>query len=164
MSLTKIPLINIGPGGINKDECNALEKPLLHLPDVKSLDSPKSFRWAYRRLLRFTKNDVRHGRLNCDYMMYLCLDAGSELPHNDYLEELVKLGRGPDIPTVPFKVYGDAFVFRMESKSEGSDERGPAKYVHLDGSFVDSAMSRGTVETWAFCLLRMLLMCPNEWA
>lgn len=126
MSLTRIPLINIGPEGINKDECNDLEKQLLHIPDVRSLNSMKHFSWAYRKLVAFTKNDACHGPLNGDYMMYLCLDERSELPHNDYLEELVELGRGPLIPTVPFKVYGDAFVFRMESKSKNVDERQPA--------------------------------------
>ena len=162
MFLTTIPLIPVGPGGINKDECNDLEKQLLHIPDVKSLDSFKSFRWAYRKLVSFTKNDVGHELLNSDYMMYLCLDERSELPHNDYLEELVSLGRGPAIATVPFNVYGDAFVFRMESKSKGIDERWPAKYLHMDGGFVDSATSRRQVGAWAFCVLRRLLLCPHK--
>lgn len=164
MSLTRIPLINIGPEGINKDECNDLEKQLLHIPDVRSLNSMKHFSWAYRKLVAFTKNDACHGPLNGDYMMYLCLDERSELPHNDYLEELVELGRGPLIPTVPFKVYGDAFVFRMESKSKNVDERRPAIYVHMDDGFVDSATSREPVGAWAFCLLRMLLLCPHKGA
>ena len=162
MFLTKIPLINIGPGGINNDECNDLEKHLLHIPNVKSLDSFIYFRWDYRRLVGFTKNDVRHEPLNGDYMMYLCTDAGSELPHNDYLEGLVNLDRGPEIPTVRFHVYGDAYVFRMESNSKGSDERRPARYVHMDDGFVDSAMSRRPVGAWAFCVLRRLLMCPHK--
>lgn len=161
MFLTTIPLIPIGPGGINKDECNDLEKQLQHMPNVKSLDSPKSFRWTYRTLVGLTKNDVGHEPLNGDYMMYLCLDERSELPHNDYLEELVNLGRGP-IKTILFKVYGDAFVFRMKSKSKGSDERLPATYVHMDSGFVDSATSRIYVGAWAFVVLRKLLSCPQK--
>ena len=162
MSLTTIPLINIGPGGINQNECNNLETQLQHIPNVKSLDRPKHFRWAYRNLVAFTKNDVRHEPLNGDYMMYLCLDPDSKLPHNEYLEELVELGRGRLDPTVPFKVYGDAYVFRMESRKEGSDGGRPAKYVHMDSGFVDSVTSRGQVGAWAFCLLRMLLLCPHK--
>lgn len=91
--------------------------------------------------------------------MYLCVDERSGLMHNDYLEELVDLGRGPKIPTKRFKVYGDAFVFRMEAKSDGGRS---ARYVHMDGGFVDSAMAMRTVSTWAFCLLRMLLLCPHR--
>ena len=94
--------------------------------------------------------------------MYFCLDERSELPHNEYLEELVNLGRGPEIPTVPFKVYGDAYIFRLESTSSGLDEHRPAEYVDMDRGFVNSALSRGEVGTWAFCLLRMLLLCPHR--
>ena len=162
MSLTKLPLINIGPGGLDADECNVFEIRLLHIPDVKSLDSLKSFNWAYRTLVGFTKKDVRQATLNGDYMMYLCVDERSGLPHNDYLEKLVELGRGPNIPSTRFKVYGDAFVFRMESESKGYDEGRRARYVHMDDGFVDSAMSRGTVATWAFCLLRRLLLSPDK--
>ena len=162
MFLMKLPLINIGPGGINKDECNDLEKQLLRIPNVKALDNSEPFRWANRKLVNFTKNDARHGRLNGDYMMYMCLDEDSKLPHNRYLEELVRLGRGPKIPTVPFNVYGDAFVFRMESKSKEANDRGPATYVDMDSDFIDSALSREPVGTWAYCLLRMLLLCPHK--
>ena len=94
--------------------------------------------------------------------MYLCLDPQSGLPHNEYLEGLVGLGRGPRIPTVPFEVYGDAFVFRVESKSKDVDEGGPARYVHMDSGFVDSATFRRPVGAWAYCLLRMLLLCPHK--
>ena len=162
MFLMKLPLINIGPGGIKEEQCNDLEKQLLHIPNLKSLDNPKSFRWANRKLVSLTKNDACHGRLNGDYMMYMCLDECSKLPHNKYLQELVDLGRGPNIPTIAFKVYGDAFVFRMESKSKEHNDRGPATYVDMESGFIDSALSREPVGTWAYCLLRMLLLCPHK--
>ena len=163
MSLTSIPFISIGPWGINKDECNDLEKQRLFIPDMKSLDNEKSFRWAYRKLVSFTTNDESHYG---DYMMYLCLDEGSGLMHNDFLEELVKVGRGPKHTVDPFKVYGDAFVFRMdigESESRRSDGYLPARYIHMDDGFIDSATSRRPeVGTWAYDLLCKLLLCPHE--
>ena len=162
MSLINLPLINIGPGGLNPDTCNDLEKELLHIPDVKSRDSLKSFNWAHRTIIGFTKNDVREAPLNGDYLMYLCTDERSELPQNEYLTELVALGWGPNKPSTPFPLYGDAFVFRMEPESKGYEEGRPARYVHMDDGFVDSALSRGTVATWAFCLLRKLLLSPQK--
>ena len=162
MSLTKVPLINIGSGGIKKDDCNDWEKQLQHLPNVKSFDSVKSFSWTYRKLVGLTKNDVGHEPLNGDYMMYMCLDLRSGFPHNDYLEELANLGRGPWMPTVPLKVYGDPFVFKMRSESRESEEYRPAMYLHMDSGFVDSATSRRPVGAWAFRLLRRLLLCPHR--
>ena len=181
MFITNIPLIPIGHGGINRDECNDLEKQLQHIPNVESLDSLKIFRWTYRKLVGYTKNDEGHEPWNDDYMMYLCLDERSELPHNDYLEGLVNLGKELEdqgrepIKPVPLKVYGDAFVFRMKSKSKGSDERMPAQYIHMTSGFVDSATSvrldngvidivtsRSHVGVWALVVLRRLLMCPHK--
>ena len=159
--LTDIPLIPIGFGGINKGECNDLENELQHIPNMKSLDG-FNFRWAYRKLVSFTKYDVGEERWNGDYLMYMCVDERSQLPHNDILEDLMSLKREPGIPTHSFKVYGDAFVFRMESRLRGSDERWPAKYLHMDEGFIDSLATRRPVGPWAFYVLRSLLICPNE--
>ena len=163
MSIAKVPIIKIGPRGIiNKDECNDWEKQLQYLPNVKSLDNVKSFRWSYRKLVGLTKNDAGHEPLNGDYMMYMCLDLRSGLPHNDLLEELANSGREPWMPTAPLKVYGDAFVFRMLSEARESEEYRPAMYVHMDSGFVDSATSRSPVGPWALYVLRKLLICPHR--
>ena len=66
------------------------------------------------------------------------------------------------MPTVPLKVYGDPFVFKMRSESRESEEYRPAMYLHMDSGFVDSATSRRPVGAWAFCLLRRLYYVPTE--
>ena len=161
MELKKIPLVDIGTGDIEKDDCNDLEKRLEHIPNLKSFASSKHFSWFYRTLVGTVNNDVGEDSWKADYMMYMCLDKRSDLPHNDELERLVKIGRGPAHPMVPFDVYGDAFVFRMESKSELDNEPKRAKYVDMDSHFIEGVKAE-KIEygTWAFCTLRKLLVCP----
>ena len=163
MDLTTIPLIKIGHGGIRRDECNQFEKALGHIPNLKSFNSSKEFSWTYRKFSGLTNNDIGEEPWKADYMMYLCVDQRSGLPCNEYLKWLVKIGRGPLIPSKPFGVYGDAFVFRMESKSKESDEPNWARYINMDENFIDSATSRRREQgTWAFCMLRKLLVCPEQ--
>lgn len=163
MKLTTIPLINIGDKKMHENECIDFEKVLEHIPDMKSVVNPKRFSWAYRKLVGIVNNNVGEVSWKADYMMYLCLDERSGLPHNEELERLVRLGRGPAYPMDPFDVYGDAFVFRMEPQSKQCDEPKRAKYIHMDRDFVEAV--KGLEErygNWAFATLRKLLVCPQN--
>lgn len=62
-------------------------------------------------------------------MMYLCLDKKSGLPRNKIIGRLANFS---DV-----KVYGDAFIFKMEPRYFG--DLGRAKYIHMDELFIDSA-------------------------
>ena len=165
MFVTAVPLVNIGSRGISMNDCDNFEKELGQILDLRSPKGSK-FSWAHRKLVGLANNDMGTEPWKKDYMMYMCLDERSGLPHNEYLEELVNLGEGPSTPFVPFKVYGDAFVFRMgstKSKQHGENQR--AKHIHMDWDFVDSALSRRReLGSWAWIILRKLLIRPEKGA
>lgn len=164
MKLTTIPLINIGERKMHEDECIDFEKLLEHIPNMKSVDNSKRFSWAYRKLVGIVNNNVGEVSWKADYMMYLCLDKRAGLPHNEELERLVKLGRGPAYVMDPFDVYGDAFVFRMEPQSKRQFD-GPkrAVYTNMDTGFIEGVKGLDLYYgNWAFATLRKLLVCPQE--
>lgn len=65
-------------------------------------------------------------------MMYACFDNSVGLPPNESFKSLVESR---------VTVYGDAFIFKMES-DVGNAPR-PAKYVHMDQFFIESAQKGG---------------------
>ena len=155
-SFIKIPLVDVGPAGIGKEECNDFEKELQHIPNMKSLGKPKSFSWSHRHLIGRSEKNSPNESLNGDYMMYLCVDDQSGLPHNKTLERLVNVSKGRATWSVPISVYGDAFVFRMASTSSGLAGSKGAKYIDMKENF------RGA---FADSILQYLLMYPGkgEW-
>ena len=155
-SFMKIPLVDVGPTGIGKEECNDFEKELERIPDMKPLDKPKSFSWAYRHLIGRSEKKCLNESLNGDYMMYLCVEEQSGLPHNKILERLVNDSKGRATWSDPISVYGDAFVFRKESSPNGLAGSKGAKYIDMEGNF------RGA---FADSILQYLLMYPGkgEW-
>lgn len=161
MKLTTIPLIAIGDKKMPESACVDFETTIEHIPAMKSVDKPKRFSWAHRKLVGPVNNKVGLLPWQADYMMYLCLDERSGLPHNEELERLVRLGRGPAYPTMePFDVYGDAFVFRMEPQSKKSKR---ARYIDMDRDFIEAVKGLEIrYGNWAFATLRKLLVCPEE--
>ncbi len=147
--LTRIPLTEIGPGGIKKNKCNKFEKELEHIPNMKSLDDNKTFSWAKRRLVGLSNIDKDDSAWKADYMMYMCLNKRSGPPQNMFLTRFVEIDKNP------IKVYGDAFVFAMECQPKGSEHE-RAKYVDMDKEFVQS-VGRGH---GAWTTLRKLLVRP----
>lgn len=145
MELTTIPLINVGAGGIHKDECKddkckALEKELEHTLDMNSLKKTKAvFNPAHRHLLIGQPyKSAGHNSWSADYIMYTCLKDEAGLPRNKHLKELTKdlASKGRATLMEEIKVYGDAFVFKRKSKSQGPDELQPAEYIDMDASFI----------------------------
>lgn len=144
--LEKIPLVDVSPGGINKDEFKDFERKLGHIPDLRSHTNPKDFSWAHRSLVGISATNVpeswaedKDGRKTTwkrDYMMYLCVDKGAGLPQNKYLHKRLdetKEGRGA---RQDLDVYGDAFVFKKKPKSKGPDVSERAESTHMDEHFV----------------------------
>ena len=158
ISLTNIPLIDIGSAGISEDDCIDFEKELEHIPNMKSLNQPISFSWAHRHLIGRTNKDVGDESLKADYMMYMCVDKSSGLPRNDRVEWIVNSKNGRITWSAPIKVYGDAFVFRKKTEPNGLGESKRANYVDMDQDF-------GHGGSFADCILQYLLMYPEkgEW-
>lgn len=158
--LEETPLINIGPGGISENECVDLEKTLGHIPDMRKFDDPKTFSWAKRSLVGLTIPSPLDG-VKFDYMMCMCQDQAAGLPHNEYLEgifkETMKTGRGTLM--APRTVFGDAFVFRMQPKSNALDKSERARYISMDTDFVESAKYESYAKD---VVLAMLLIYPGK--
>ena len=157
-SLTNIPLLDIGPAGTSEDDCIYFEKELEQIPNMKSLNEPTSFSWAHRHLIGRTNKDVGYESLKADYMMYMCVDESSGLPRNDRVERIVNSKKGRITWSAPIKVYGDAFVFRKKTESNGLRESKRANYVDMDQNFLHGGY-------FADCILQYLLMYPEkgEW-
>ena len=64
-----------------------------------------------------------------DHMMYLCLAKKTGIPHNKFLEQ-----------SSGMEVYGDAFVFKMESKALA--DSGRMVYVGMKEVYVQDANSK----------------------
>ena len=60
--------------------------------------------------------------------MYVCLEEEPGLPHNRFLEQIAGV-----------EVFGDAFVFKMESKA--FEDSGRVVYVDMEENFVQDAKS-----------------------
>lgn len=161
LSPESILLIEIGTGDIGKDEYEDIEKKLQHIPDLEFLKDSETFSWPQRHLIigQSYKNE-NFSSWDADYMMYACVDEEAGLPQNKYLEDIIEKQKGKGRWTAmgEIKVYGDAFVFKMKSDSEGSDEPKRAQYVDMDEDFLWSV-------NLARDLLRQLLMYPRkgEW-
>ena len=119
------------------------EKDLGHIPDPEPYINvlPPTFSWNHRLLVKLS---ARPGTSVADYMMYLCLDKTSKLTRNKIIERLSNFS---DV-----KVYGDAFVFKMEAN--GYDELERAKYIHMDEFFIDSAKTGVHAEQYLRKLLK----------
>lgn len=91
--------------------------------------------------------------------MYACLDKGADLPRNEHLHEILK-ARGAGRMTLmdPVVVYGDAFVFKMESKSKETVESERARYIHMDDGFVSSMKYAWSANS----LVAKLMMYPTK--
>ena len=151
LNLTRIPLTEIGPGGIKKNKCNKFEKELEHIPNMKSLDDDRTFSWAKRHLVGLSNIESYPSAWKADYMMYMYLNKRSGLPQNMFLTRFVEIDKKP------IKVYGDAFVFGMECQPKGSEHE-RAKYVDMDAEFIQS-VGRGH---GAWTTLRKLLGRPSR--
>ncbi|KAF6231584.1 hypothetical protein HO173_010116 [Letharia columbiana] len=162
LSLMKMPLANIGSGDISEDECNGFEKQLEHIPNLKSHSDPKTFSWAHRSLFEIGNEKVAYGigKEPMIYMVYMCRDANAGLPHNQYLEDMVRDVYDHPRATLmpPIKVYGDAYVFMRKPYSKEPDESQRATYVDMDKGFVVDA----THGVRAQVMLRNLLMYSPE--
>lgn len=164
MELIKISLINIGTEGIHKDECKddkckALEKELEYTLDMNTLNDHKVvFDPAHRHLLIGQPyNSAGEESGPADYIMYMCLNDEPGLPQNKYLKEVTKdlASKGHATLMEEIKVYGDAFVFKRKSKSQGPDSTQPADYVNMDTDFVWYTKGSDPI-------LRKLLMYPRK--
>ena len=156
ISLINIPLIYTGPGGIDEDSCNSIEKRLGHFPDLRSSSDPKiAFNWGHRHLSHLS-NKGGLSYKTADYMIYVCLDQRAALPHNEFLEGILNnypTARSRPTSTDCTVVYGDAFVFRMEPTAkikaelelELTMEMKPdseRKYINMDQDFIISLRNR----------------------
>ncbi len=81
--LASIPLIDIDPEGIDKENYDDFEKKLGRIPDLKSHEG---FRWAHRSLVSKCLGFGVGGTWEAVYMMYVCLDESAGLPRNEYLK------------------------------------------------------------------------------
>ena len=157
--LTNIPLIAVGSEGLSKGECKDFEKELKRIPNMQLFNDPQTFTWADRSLSQVSNVSLSVGAKG-DYMMYVCRKEGVRLPPNEYLhkvfQESFEKGRGTS--TDPFVVYGDAFIFKKEPESKGSDKPEGARYIDMDEGFVESAQG-----AWfAKSILEKLLINPSR--
>lgn len=83
--------------------------------------------------------------------MYVCLDTGARLPHNEHLECTF-------FSNLNIKVYGDAFIVKSKPDPKDSDHSVNAHYVDMDGTFV----SNGKVSAFAKLLLIVIILRPIE--
>ncbi|CAD6570814.1 MAG: hypothetical protein ASARMPRED_003950 [Alectoria sarmentosa] len=155
--LTNIPLIATGSEGLSKGECKEFEKQLGSIPNMQLFNDPQTFSWADRSLSQVS--NVRMGvGATADYMMYVCRKEGGRLPPNEYMQktpqESFEKGRGTS--TDPSVVYGDAFIFKKEPESKGSDKSEGARYIVMDKGFVKSAQDA----YFAKGILEKLLISP----
>ena len=130
LGLTSLPLLEIGREETS-DKCfTDVERTLAYILDLEYYINytDTEFSWIHRTLVKLPPEDVvgYGGTPVTFYLMYLCLDEDSGLPHNKNLSELSQFH---DV-----KAYGDAFVFRMDWNA--SDELGPAIYIHMDEFFI----------------------------
>lgn len=123
-SFIQVPLVKIGSEGISEAECTEYEKQLGYIPDIRAC-YPSTFSWNRRKLLDVS--DLPHEAIpkGAVCKMYVCVDERSDLPHNIAQESNVGL----------CGVFGDAFMFKMESEPTGS---GGAHYLHKDENFAQS--------------------------
>ena len=91
-------------------------------------------------------------------MMYVCRKDGGRLPPNEYLHKVLQESfiKGRGTSTDPFVVYGDAFIFKKEPESKGSDKSEGARYIDMDEGFVKSAQGA----YFAKSILEKLLISP----
>lgn len=122
------------------DKCKTLEKELEHTLDMNSLNNHKIvFSPAHRHLLIGQPyKSGGHESWSADYIMYTCLKDEASLPQNEYLKELTKdlASKGRATLMEEIKLYGDAFVFKRKSKSQGGDVPQSAEYIDMDASFI----------------------------
>ena len=113
----------------NQPEYNDIERELGRFPAPEALNGGRwSFSWEHRTLVEVPnlEADPTDVVKRADYLMYVCLDASTEMERNSYLENLV-----PGSP----KVYGGAFVFKKTTGSGLSDDGGTAEYLHGNTGF-----------------------------
>lgn len=165
LHLEEVPLVDVGPGGISKDECKDFEKKLGHIPDLRSYNDSKSFNWAHRFLVGSLANnvpkfwdDTQDTTWKRDYMLYLCVDPRAGFPRNQYLQQILGDTSKDRLTRAPLIAYGDAFVFRKEPKLHSVDVFERAGYTHMDQVFVNSAEH----ELRAKAILRFLLTGSTE--
>ena len=158
----KVPLVEVGPGGISTDECKDFEIKLGHIPDLRSYEKQKHFSWTYRSLVGTLAKKVPEGwggTWKRDHMLYLCVDARAGLPQNEYLMKVVDISNKGRVTSPAPIVYGDAFVFKKEPKLQGPGVSERAEYTHMDQDFVDSAKCTGG---FAQAILQGLLRISTE--
>ena len=115
--------------GHSLDELTAFENKLGHLPAFKysyTSDNNHDFSWAHRSLARLSYKDVSGNQETFK-------DESAGLSPNESFKSLAESH---------VTVYGDAFIFKMESNVDNAP--GPAKYVHMDQFFIESARLGGT--------------------
>ena len=141
VELMEIPLIEVGQGGISERECRGIEKELEHIPNMKLLDAPRTFSWDHRSLfIRQSYQTEGFEPWWVDYMIYMSLDSGVGLPPNARIRSVMQdpNREGHMAGMEEIELYGDAFVFKMNSKSPGSGEPKRAAYTDMDEVFISS--------------------------
>lgn len=132
---TQLSLFEVLP---TRDNPTELEKRLGRIPNTDSYTCG----WASRSLVKveFSRKDLIDLELSikdlgdfdrewqADHMMYVCLEEEPGLPHNRFLEQIAGV-----------EVFGDAFVFKMESKA--FEDSGRVVYVDMEENFVQDAKS-----------------------
>lgn len=167
ISLEQVPLINIGLGGISKEECRDFEQDLGHIPNLQLEDAknPRTFSWAHRTLVRVKVANAMIDAWNAEYMMCMCLEAEASLPANEHVRRILKPSDNSRVSQMgPSVVYGDLFVFRTElepnkPESKGLEEPERAKYFDMDRDFAEYANGGLLADT----ILRKLLFCSPNW-
>lgn len=150
--LDKIKLIEVGPGGIDKDECFDIEEKLERIPNMKLLDG-SSFSWTHRSLSYFVNSTVGPKTWKAHYIMYVCLDKEAGLPENKHLGEVLKWNwDGLESEWALKAVYGDAFVFKIRSETVR------ARYIDMGEEVMyDMKLCR-----WAENIYRWLMVFPTS--
>ncbi|CAF9923033.1 hypothetical protein IMSHALPRED_005834 [Imshaugia aleurites] len=156
LGLTSLPLLEVGTVK-TKNVFSRTEKRLNYIPDVGFYigNNNTTFSCHHRSLVVIPaiRDSAIHDSdydktLMAHYLMYLCLDEESCLPHNKNLKKLTGFSSE--------KVYGDVFIFKMQPN--GFNETGREKYIHMDELFVESVEHRATA--WRY--LRRLLRYAGE--
>lgn len=121
MKLISVPLLVISPEIVESNHSDGLESHLRHVPKLCNKGA-MSFEWHSRSLDTMSAAQLGPNWKE-DYFMYKCNDSKAGLKANAFFARV----HGA-------RVYGDAFVFRMEPDTYDGFT-GRAEYVDMDHGF-----------------------------
>ena len=136
ISVKKVPFFEINPAKSAKDNYQDLENEVLNVSEFREI---KDDGWTHASIASLAIDTGRGSAKELQatsYLLYVCMDERSGLPHNETVEKI--LTKNEDGTRPALKAFGDAFVFATKLKSRVFGPQ-PVDFNHISLIFVMQA-------------------------